>query len=660
MSSSWQSVYRTLKKQFLKAGEKDYRVCLAIASFPRCEAYDAWYKSNVSPELHRFTIECHRDAKSVGTIWGDSIGVDRYVSLATEAGNSLPMDFYPPARLFSSDPLPVRIQAHMAKPVPTDFQPTVRLFRHWNELDNLNPSPITVWEEFLYVAQCCQFSETEDDPEWGSRVARLDKNSNPFRVSALAIDRFLLADPNRALGEYHETMRSVCDWIKFPAPVAHVTPARPSSKAGSCSLDELLSRADALESQGLEAQRHQQEEWAKQERFTNAVAKLGRANREWIEACGSAELGEVKEPFDIDKYASEFYSALLKACRALSGNPEALNRWCRIEDGTNDEANLTQYSSRSTLGYQAAKTLIGHGLGGLLTQAVVVEVWQRPKLRDTLAWLLILFRGLAGDQIIHTRLSPPESRADQPEGGALLACPIEQAEQNLTNLPIQMLATPQQDEDRSCAENAKTAEEKVGEVLNTNVLQIKDATNWVSIVAKSTGLKKGQVWRTKMWQDYQSEAVGRWLVENRSATGTDVRRVFGFHPSKKENLTSVWAAHLKQKKDTRQVKERPLSVGIMQSRPDERAPEPIEQIDQRDLILQIIRDGVDQQNRGLVNGLSRKMQNDLVEHILRHCDVQDIAHLEGEGDKKRVLATVAESWLQTYSGEHPGRVHGRK
>jgi hypothetical protein len=219
MSSTWQSNFRILIKQFLKASEKDYRVRQAITSFPRYEAYDEWYNKNVRPDLDRLTTQCHGDAMSAGTVWGDKTGVERYLSLASEAGNSLPTDFYPPARLFSSDPLPEHIQACMPVPLPPNYHPTVRLFPHWNELANLNPSPMTLWEEFLFVAQCCHFQKTED-PEWGSRVARLDDNSNPFRVSAYAIEQFLLADSNQVLNEYHETMRSVCDWVKFSAPVA--------------------------------------------------------------------------------------------------------------------------------------------------------------------------------------------------------------------------------------------------------------------------------------------------------------------------------------------------------------------------------------------------------------------------------------------------------
>src|SRR5262249_16948021 len=104
---------------------------------------------------------------------------ERFLTIARAAGSALPPEFWPPARLFP----------------------------FWNELANQRPSPVTRWTEFLYVAQCVQFTVEMDWPTKGSRIALL--KGEPSLTSALAIDQFILPFSKKLLAEYWQMMQIV-------------------------------------------------------------------------------------------------------------------------------------------------------------------------------------------------------------------------------------------------------------------------------------------------------------------------------------------------------------------------------------------------------------------------------------------------------------------
>jgi hypothetical protein len=201
MSDSWQIPFRTLRDQFLDASRAEWKLELNLTSFPNWDAHQRWFRERVKGSLS-FAAEHKCDQKSTGMVWGDAPGVDRYAALATAAGQCLPVEFAPPARLFP----------------------------FWNELSNRNPPPDAVWAEFLYVAQFSHFVVEENWPVPESRIARLQ--GDPFLVSALAIDYFILTPSAKSVSEFHSQMRSVCPWITFedggaasvPAPLSSLPP----------------------------------------------------------------------------------------------------------------------------------------------------------------------------------------------------------------------------------------------------------------------------------------------------------------------------------------------------------------------------------------------------------------------------------------------------
>jgi hypothetical protein len=162
MSESWQIAFRTLREQFLQASREGFGLRLALTSFPRWEAYKRWFDERIKPDMEQGTAQ-GRGQMAADSVWGDAAGVERYQALATAGGNALPIE----------------------------FRPVTRLFPHWNEAANQNPPATTIWDEFLYVAQCEQFKLTKDWPVTGCQVANLD--GDPFLASALAMgyDRML-------------------------------------------------------------------------------------------------------------------------------------------------------------------------------------------------------------------------------------------------------------------------------------------------------------------------------------------------------------------------------------------------------------------------------------------------------------------------------------
>ncbi len=190
MSRDWKAPFRILREQFLDAAKNDYRINLALASFTDHNAYSRWYDKTIQAELLReSTTPMNRGSgqrtqeHAIGTVWGQAEGVRRFDTLAKEAGYSLPVEYFPPGRLFPS----------------------------WNELLNVNPGPVTLWLEFLFITRWTNFREIEDRPTKGCRIARLD--GSPFLASATAIDQFLLSPEALDLEGYLILLRTACPWL---------------------------------------------------------------------------------------------------------------------------------------------------------------------------------------------------------------------------------------------------------------------------------------------------------------------------------------------------------------------------------------------------------------------------------------------------------------
>jgi DNA-binding MarR family transcriptional regulator len=201
MSQGWQAPFRILREQFLAAAGEHFRVSLALESLPEADLGGISSDRTTGPELLRGAADLtdREPGQSVcryatTMVRGETDGVWRFDALATEAGNSLPFDFWPAGRLFPG----------------------------LSELANLDPSPVTLWSEFLFVTRHTSFRVDEGRPTRGCRVARLD--GDPFLTSATAIDQFLLAPRAPNLGGYFLLMGTLCPWLTNVAGGFPMTP----------------------------------------------------------------------------------------------------------------------------------------------------------------------------------------------------------------------------------------------------------------------------------------------------------------------------------------------------------------------------------------------------------------------------------------------------
>jgi hypothetical protein len=175
----WQNTLRALREEFLLESRKCNHLHLAIASFPSNSAYEEWFKSRVD-RIAEATADSMTSWKTHGDVWGDSSAVDRFVSLAISAGNSLPVEFRLKERLF-----PPR-----------------------NALSNINPDPVTVWKEFVFLQSLEQFVVEEDWPCKGSRIA--STRCDPFLLSAMAINGVLDRPAATCLAEFLGHLQIIC------------------------------------------------------------------------------------------------------------------------------------------------------------------------------------------------------------------------------------------------------------------------------------------------------------------------------------------------------------------------------------------------------------------------------------------------------------------
>jgi hypothetical protein len=201
MSHGWQAPFRVLRDQFTDAFRENFRINIALASFPDHNAYRDWYSRTIEVDSLLAAMSPMNRAhgrvptqSALGTVWGQEEGVNRFDSLARFAGYSLPVAFDPPSRLFPS----------------------------FNVFANLHPDPVTWWLEFLFITNRASFKLCEDQAVRGCRIARLD--GNPFLISTAAIDQFTLAPDAPAIDEYLGRMRRACPWLmnsagELPTPI---------------------------------------------------------------------------------------------------------------------------------------------------------------------------------------------------------------------------------------------------------------------------------------------------------------------------------------------------------------------------------------------------------------------------------------------------------
>ena len=103
-------------------------------------------------------------------------------------------------------------------------------------------------------------------------------------------------------------------------------------------------------------------------------------------------------------------------------------------------------------------------------------------------------------------------------------------------------------------------------------------------------------------------------------------------------------------KPARKIKERPLTDSTAKCRPDERAVDPCERVDNRDQLFRAILEHAIPDIRGQMNRLSQTERETLLDHILGNIEV-DAFHGPDRDRTLKIALETAQSWLEVRQQE---------
>lgn len=165
MTADWCAPFRTLRDEFLLAARQSYpapHVALTTAAdWPTAAALIA----DDLPPPSAYAVR-HERADGGYRVWGVPAAVRVLLELAAQAGANVPTDLHTTRAIFDG-PEPV----------------------------NLGFNAVQRWLEFLFVAEHESFTVITDPAQPANRVTFPREKVNVFRLSATAIDRFLLTNP---------------------------------------------------------------------------------------------------------------------------------------------------------------------------------------------------------------------------------------------------------------------------------------------------------------------------------------------------------------------------------------------------------------------------------------------------------------------------------
>lgn len=165
-------------------------------------------------------------------------------------------------------------------------------------------------------------------------------------------------------------------------------------------------------------------------------------------------------------------------------------------------------------------------------------------------------------------------------------------------------------------------------------------------VRTALGLTPAKIRRTRSWKDHEERLLDQFLRTHPTATAEEAGGAFGVSDEKVVGM-AAWKAHRARSRAAAppRANERPLSAATLELRADERATDPLEQVDIRDQILRVVIEGLAPAERASLNKLTRAAQNRLVDHLLTSIDPE---RLQAPDDRAafEIVLEVARSWLE--------------
>jgi hypothetical protein len=154
--------------------------------------------------------------------------------------------------------------------------------------------------------------------------------------------------------------------------------------------DEIVARADAALAEEKENKRIAREMAERDEHCREATRVFGRATE-------ALWLTTDSDSVNLRSLLRSIHEGLLKACLALK-ECGRLAKWERADhDKTYAHYRQVHFREMSKPSYQWAQQLFNAGCKGELSEALIVQTWQKISLRDAIRWLRIFVYGLSGE-----------------------------------------------------------------------------------------------------------------------------------------------------------------------------------------------------------------------------------------------------------------------
>jgi hypothetical protein len=200
----------------------------------------------------------------------------------------------------------------------------------------------------------------------------------------------------------------------------------------------------------------------------------------------------------------------------------------------------------------------------------------------------------------------------------------------------------------------QTDEDRVRAYLDQHgPFRLEAAKQWTDRAMQATGLTRLRLQRTEAWKAHENAMLTEWLRTRPGATDRDVMQVFGFRKTKANGM-AAFQEHLKRKAQThvREAVQHP--DGELENHMDAAVASPLEQMENRETIVQYIIEYAPAKMRGAIHRLSSSERDALASHVANTCTPSLGNERSLEVIRESMLA-VADEWLEQHEQDHRQR-----
>jgi hypothetical protein len=163
---------------------------------------------------------------------------------------------------------------------------------------------------------------------------------------------------------------------------------------------------------------------------------------------------------------------------------------------------------------------------------------------------------------------------------------------------------------------------------------------------QATGLTRLRLQRTTAWQAHENTILREWLRTRPAATDRDVMNAFGFGKTK-ANEMGAFKEHLQRKKQDRVREASQIPEGKLEHRPDTTVVSPLDQMVNRETIVQHIIEYAPEKMRGEIHRLSSRDRDLLASHVADTC-TRSLGNETNPEVIRESILSVAGEWLEQH------------